>query len=56
MSLKNLNDLIKKYEDVRKQVDSMESRRRYGPYATSDSLCIVNEFIKDLKEVRNEHT
>ena len=51
MSLKNLNDLIKKYEDVRKEVDSIKMRRMYGPYKTQDSLFIIDEFIKDLKEV-----
>ena len=53
MSLKRLNDLIKKYEDKRKFVNSMEARRKYGPFATSDRLLIIDEFIKDLKEVNN---
>lgn len=51
MSLKSLNDLIKKYEDIRKKLDSAESRFTHNPQQTEDSLFIVDEFIKDLKEV-----
>lgn len=36
---------------MRKFTDSMKSRRMYGPYATSDRLLMLDEFIKDLKEV-----
>jgi len=46
-----LEELIKKYEDIRKQVDSIESRRMYGPFQTINDLQIIDKFIKDLKEV-----
>lgn len=49
-----LKELIKKYEDIRKQIDSVESWRMYGPYVTEDNLRIVDEFIKDLKEVNKD--
>ena len=51
MSLRNLNDLIKKYEEIRRQIDSIESRRMYGPFSVINDLRIIDEFIKDLKEV-----
>ena len=53
MNLKSLNELIWKYEIVRKKVDSKESRRMLGPYTTIDKLRMLDEFIKDLKEVNN---
>ena len=53
-SLKNLNNLIEKYEDKREFVDSIEARRKYGPFATSDRLLIIDEILRDLKEVRNK--
>lgn len=52
MSLKSLNDLIKKYEDIRKKVASFESRIMHSTNQTEDSLFIVDEFLKDLKKLK----
>ena len=52
MGSKSLNDLIKKYEDIREQINSEMSWIKFGFTKTRDSLFIIDEFLKDLKEVK----